>query len=129
MNQKSPSALDRAREQLREADEDRRNPRRRGLFWNAESWDKIFEEINRQEDERDESLQQQIEQARKARQTNQILRLLREHDNSIGADVTWYKAREAELRVLRERWETDHSVEPLEIDQLAYHYARIAYRL
>lgn len=129
MNQKSPSALDRAREQLREADEDRRNPRRRGLFWNAESWDKIFEEINRQEDERDESLQQQIEQARKARQTNQILRLLREHDNSIGADVTWYKAREAELRVLRERWETDHSVEPLEIDQLAHHYARIAYRL
>jgi tetratricopeptide (TPR) repeat protein len=129
MNQKPPSALDLAREQLHEADEDRRNPRRRGLFWDAETWDKIFERITELEDNRDQDLQQQIDQMRKAGQIGHIQALLRKYDTWIAADVAWYKAREAALRVLRERWETDHSVEPLEIDQLARHYAQIAYRL
>jgi tetratricopeptide (TPR) repeat protein len=129
MNQTPHLALDRARERLREAEADRRDPRRRGLFWDAEAWDKIFKQIIELEGNRDRSLQQQIEQARKAGQIDHVQTLLREYDNWIGTDVAWYKARETELRVLRERWDTDHAVEPLEIDQLARHYAQIAYRL
>lgn len=73
MNQTSVSPLDQAREQLRAAEADRGDPRRHGLFWDANAWDDIFDKIVALESSRDHKIQEQIVQARKAAPTTSQL--------------------------------------------------------
>jgi hypothetical protein len=53
MNQMPATSLEQVRADLRKAEANRSDPRRRGLFWNAKIWDEIFKKITGLEDNRD----------------------------------------------------------------------------
>src|SRR5687768_10049663 len=128
MNQMPATLLEQARADLHKAEANRSDPRRRGLFWNAKTWDETFKKITGLEDNRDYNIQQQLDQARKSGQIDRILTLLQHYYEYIDADAAWYKAHEDGMRDLRERWETYQVAEASAINQLASHYAQIAYR-
>ncbi len=129
MNQMPATLLEQARADLHKAEANRSDPRRRGLFWNAKTWDETFKKITGLEDNRDYNIQQQLDQARKSGQIDRILTLLQHYYEHIDADAAWYKAHEDGMRDLRERWETYQVAEASALNQLASHSAQIAYRL
>jgi tetratricopeptide (TPR) repeat protein len=124
-----PLDLAQYRENLREAEANRRDLRRRGLFWDAEDWQHTFNAIVSLEQDDDTEFQQHLDDARAARKLDKVLALQRQYFYAIEEDIGWYKARETELRVLRERWEVDQAVEATAVDELVSHHDQIVYRL
>jgi tetratricopeptide (TPR) repeat protein len=129
MSQTPTISLEQARAELRKAEANRSDPRRRGLFWNAKTWEETFKKITASEYDRDHDIQLQIDQARKTRQIDRILSQLQRYYEYIDSDAAWYKAREEEMRELRERWETYQVADASAITQLTSHYGQIVYRL
>lgn len=118
-----------AREHIRALETERRNPRRRSLFWDSDQWQGVFSTIVDFERTRDYDIRGRIDATRASTRAGEANRLLQQRYNSLEESIDWHKALLSSLRALRERWETDQAIDDVEAETLDRHISLVDYHL
>lgn len=115
------------RDQIRQLEAVRDDPRRRGIQWNAGLWDRTLRRLSACEAARDAKYQQRIDDAQDDSQDQRYAELALE--SAIAADIDWYEQLAARHSVLVARWQSGAPASRDALAELIDHQSQITARL
>lgn len=115
------------RDQIRQLEAVRDDPRRRGIQWNAGLWERTLRRLIACEAARDANYQQRIDEAQDDSQDQRYVELALE--SAVAADIHWYEQLAARHAALAERWQADAPVSRDALAELVEHQVHVTARL